>query len=264
MSEIGKPLYFDLAAHVACVESLIRSDEIELALRVADCVPSWYRMPENYPPELSRIKQVVARQLYDQIEYACDDEEAECTREFGEAQWSNGYMHPRAEILEREVDKFDDGNLGPWVFDLGASHGNAPLGLIKLGKRFTYKGVGLNWRIIQKVREWCRDGEHWDKWADKPDGGQHTILYCTEVLEHASRLEDIVTTALKECVDWDVVLLSVPMHTLGGGLHNYSDRRLGHVRCFSPQELFEFANRNWPGYRWELTLAASMVIVGRK
>lgn len=261
MHEVGKPLFWTVERHVEAVEQLIRADEIDLALQLCDMVPSFYRTPERYPKELSEIRQTVARQLYDQIEYANDDEEAECARAFGEAQWSSGYMYPRAEILEREVDRLDDGNLGPWVFDLGCSHGNAPLGLIKLRKRFTYKGVGLNWRIVQKVREWCGD-----KWADAPDKtqGQHTILFCTEVLEHASRVEDIVTTALKEGVDWDVIILSVPLNTLGGGLPNYTDRRLGHVRCFNEHELYAFASKHWPGRKWELTLADSQVIVGRK
>lgn len=261
---LGRPLYFSLDAHIACVESLIRSDEIELALRVADMVPSWYRMPENYPPELRKIKQAVARQLYDQIEYANDDEEAACSREFGEAQWGTSYMYPRDQIVEKIVREINAGeNKIPWIFDLGCSHGNLPLGLIKSRVGFDYKGVGLNYRIVESVREWVENSS-WGSWHNKPIQKQTTILYCTEVLEHASRLEDVVTTALKECVDWDVILLSVPMHTLGGGLPNYADRRLGHVRTFNPQELFEFASKSWPGYTWELTLAASMVIVGRR
>lgn len=260
MNEIGKPLYFSLEAHVAAVESLVRSDEIELALRVADMVPSWYRVPANYPPELAEIKRVVARQLYDQVEYSNDNEEAECTREFGESQWGTAYMHPRDQIITQIVRAAHNSRQSAWIFDLGCSHGNLPLGLLKeLGPGFTYKGVGLNWRIVQMVREWARD-----VWRDESEPQQLKVLYCSEVLEHASRLEDVVTTALKECVDWDVVLLSVPLNTLGGGLPNYHDRRLGHVRCFNEQELFEFASKHWPGRTWEMTLAASMVIVGRK
>jgi len=256
--ELGKPLYWHGADHVRAVEQMIRADEIELALEMCERLPAWYRIPENYPPELKEIKRVVARQLYDQIEYANDDEEANCTREFGEAQWTNGYMHPRAEIIERIVRTVDELEK-PWIFDLGASHGNLPLGLMQAKCKFHYKGVGLNWRIIQKVREWASG-----HWREKPAPGQTTILFCSEVLEHASRMQDIVVTANKECVEWDVIVLSVPFCTLGGGLPNYADRRLGHVRTLNAQDLFAFANKHWPGYAWELTIAASQVIVGRK
>lgn len=257
MHEIGKPLFWTVERHVEAVEQLIRADEIDLAMQMCDMVPSFYRTPERYPKELGDIKQAVARQLYDQIEYSNDDEEAECTREFGEAQWTNGYMHPRADIIKNILKELWPKT--PWIFDLGCSHGNLALGLMQDNLGFTYKGVGLNWRIVQKVKKWC--GLHW---SDKPVNQQPTILFCSEVLEHASRVEDIVTTALKECVDWDVVILSVPLNTLGGGLPNYTDRRLGHVRCFSEHELYAFASKHWPGRKWELTLADSQVIVGRK
>lgn len=256
---MGRPLFFSLDAHIQAVESLIKSDEIDMALKLCDMVPAWYR--ENYPPELTEIKRTVARQLYDQIEYANDDEEANCTREFGEAQADNGYQFPRLNILEGIINEYCAGEYyAPWIFEVGCSHGNLPLALLKHGIDYwEYKGVGLNWRIVQKVREWVAR-----RWCGKPIKNQPTILYCTEVLEHASRLEDIVITANKECVDWDVILLSVPLGTLGGGLPNWRDRRLGHVRTFTANELFQFANTSWPGYAWEMTLAPSTVIVGRK
>lgn len=257
MSNVGKPSYWNIQKHVDAVEQLIRADDIDLAIQMCDMIPSYYRHPDRYPKELSNIKQVVARQLYDQVEYSNDDEEADCTREFGEAQWSSGYMHPRAEIILKVLKQMWPKT--PWIFDLGCSHGNLPLGLMRENLGFTYKGVGLNWRIVQKVKKWC--GLHW---SDRPVNQQPTILFCSEVLEHASRVEDIATTALKECVDWDVVILSVPLNTLGGGLPDYTNRRLGHVRTFNEHDLYALANKYWPGRKWELTLAESQVIVGRK
>lgn len=249
-----RPLYFDLQAHIACIESLLRSDEIEMALKLCDMVPAWYR--DNYPVELKEIKQTVARQIYDQIEYSNDDEEAECTREFGEAQADNGYQYPRLNLLEKILSELHSA----WIFEIGCSHGNLPLALMKHGSNnWTYKGVGLNWRIVQKVMGWVDQ-----RWSNYPGTEQTKILYCSETLEHASRTEDIVITANKECIDWDVILLSVPLGTLGGGLPNWRDRRLGHVRCFTPREFIAFADKSWPGYRWELTISPSMVLVGRK
>lgn len=257
MDETGKPLYWSLSEHIAAIVGMIRADELQIALRMCDEVPGWYR--DNYPPELAEIKRTLYRQTYDQIEYATDDEEAECTREFGEAQWDNGYMYPRAEVMSKIMDGFLDKGQVPWIFDLGCSHGNLPLGLLKAGYVFTYRGAGMNHRIQSKVKEWVGVA-----WMDKPLADRPTILYCTEVIEHCFNPHDIVHSSYKVGVDWDVIVLSVPKYTLGGGLPDWDTRRLGHVRTWTPKEFYDFADKAWPGYKWELHDAHSMVLVGRK
>jgi hypothetical protein len=250
---MGRPIYWDLQRHIAAIIQMIQSDELQIALRMCDDVPGWYR--DNYPRELLDIKRKIYEQTYDQVEYATDDEEAQCSREFGEAQWDNGYMHPRAEIISQIVKEC----VRPWIFDLGCSHGNLPLGLIKSGHEFSYRGVGMNHRIQNKVKEWV--GEYW---ADKPKLHQTTILYCTEVIEHCFNPHDVIHTAKKTGVDFDRILLSVPYATLGGGLENWSTRRLGHVRTWTGNEFVRFAEDNFKGYQWTLYMSDSMVLVGRK
>ncbi len=253
----GRPLYWRLDAHIAAIEQMIRADELQIAIKMLDMVPGWWK--DNYPPELEGIKKTLYRQTYDQIEYATDDEEADCPREMGEAQWNSPYMYPRAEIISQMVKIHNAEDDTPWIFDLGCSHGNLPLGLIKSGHKFHYKGVGMNHRIIQKLKSWVSDN-----WREKPHVGEPTILYCTEVLEHCFNPHDIVHSSYKVGVKWDQILLSVPMYCLGGGLPDWNTRRLGHVRTWTPSEFSEFANKSWPGYSWVLYKSASMVLVGTK
>jgi len=250
IDKIGLPLYWDLSAHIKAIEGMIKADELQIALEMCERIPGYYR--DNYPPELSQIKRAIYERTYDQIEYASDDEEANCTREFGEAQWDNGYMYPRAQVMKDLVSSL----LTPWIFDLGCSHGNLPLGLIKESIPFKYKGVGLNGRIVDKVKSWV---EH--RWADKPVSGQRTILYCTEVIEHCFNPHDIVHSSYKVGVTWDHIVLSVPKYTLGGGLEDWN-RRLGHVRTWTPREFLEFADKSWPGHDWTLYDSHSMVLKG--
>lgn len=257
MKDIGKPLFWNLETHFDAIVQMIRADEIQIAMQMIDQVPAWYR--ENPQPELTWVKQKLYEQLYDQIEYATDDEEANCSREFGEAQWDNGYMFPRAEIISKLVRSLNTENKTPWVVDLGCSHGNLPLGLMKTNHRFTYWGKGLNHRIVTQVKEWVGD-----LWAVYPSEPQTKILYCTEVIEHCMNPMDVVQSACKIGVTFDYILLSVPLGCLGGGLHDWSTRRLGHVRGWTKQEFFDFANKHWPGYQWELTVAPSMVLLGKK
>lgn len=270
---IGRPIYFRLDKYIESIEMMIRADELQLAIYMCDNPPAWFR--QNYPPELQVIKDTLYQNLYDSMEYVHDDEEANCTREFGEAQWTNGYMFPRAEIITSIVKGYNSEGRVPWIFDLGCSHGNLPLGLLQSGLDFTYFGHSLNYRINQKVKEWV--GDKWrdrhddetERYHDNPDelaiiGKQPTILYCTEVLEHCMNPMDIVQSAYKVGVSFDVILLSVPLGCLGGGLPDWSTRRLGHVRGYSPKEFADFAMKNWPGYTWEMTIAPSMVLVGEK
>jgi hypothetical protein len=269
VNEIGRPLYFDMNKHIEAIVQMIRADELQIALQMIDQVPAWYR--ENRDGRLENIRRTLYKNLYDQIEYASDDEEAECTREFGEKQWDSGYMFPRANIILDLIQKLNYGGQGgahpikPWIFDLGCSHGNLPLGLMKCRLSFSYKGVGLNGRIVSKVKEWVGD-----YWADEPSlysdpfDRQSSILYCTEVIEHCMNPMDIVQSAYKVGVQWDYILLSVPLGCLGGGLENWDSRRLGHVRGWTKQEFVEFADKNWPGYKWQLTVAPSMVLLGSK
>ncbi len=255
MNEIGKPIYWDLETHIKSIIQMIRADEIQIALEMIENVPGYYR--DNMPQELIDIKKKLYQNLYDQIEYATDDEEADCTREFGEAQWDNGYMFPRSEIITNLIKSLFPRS--PWIFDLGCSHGNLPLGLIKSNQSFTYYGVGMNHRIQQKVKEWV--GVHWH---EKPVGDQPTILYCTEVLEHMMNPHDLVQSAYKVGVNFDHILLSVPKYTLGGGLENWDSRRLGHVRTWTPKEFLSFADKSFPGYQWQYFDAFSMVILGKR
>lgn len=256
MNDIGRPLFFDLQTHINAVIGMIRSDEIQIALRMCDEVPAWYRA--NPPKELADIKKKLYQGLYDAMQYGNDEEEASCIREFGEAQWSNGYMYPRAEIISQIVTKYNSEGDVPWIFDLGCSHGNLPLGLMKDNKHnFTYLGKSLNHRIASKVKEWT--SEHW---VDAPAPNQPTILYCTEVIEHCMNPMDVVQSAYKVGVDWDIIMLSVPLGCLGGGLENWDTRPLGHVRGWTMREFMTFAEANWPGYQWVGYEAPSMVIVG--
>ncbi len=253
----GRPLFWKLTVHIKAIEQLIRADELQMALKMLDMVPGWWR--DSYPEELSRIKRIIYRQTYDQIEYATDDEEADCPREMGEQQWDSPYMYPRAEIISQIVKKYNSEGRTPWIFDLGCSHGNLPLGLIKSDHRFYYKGAGMNHRIIEKLKEWVGA-----VWNEKPLLGEPTILYCTEVLEHAFNSHDIVHSSYKPGIEWDQILLSVPLYCLGHGLPDWETRRLGHVRNYTPQEFLEFASKSWPGYSWMLYKSASMVLVGTK
>lgn len=250
----GRPLYWCPELHAEAIEQMIRADEIQIAMDMINATPAWYR--ENPHPRFKEILKTLYKQSYDQMEYTHDDEEAGHEKEFGEAQWRTSYCYPRNEVIEQLLK---DVGGRPWIADLGASHGNLPLGISKAGFEFDYLGLCLNHRIEQKLRSWM-DGS----WKERPSEGQKTILVCTEVLEHCYDTSSIVHSAWKLGIDFDHIVLSIPLGCLFGGLPDWSTRRLGHVRGWTKKEFVEFAQKHWPGYSWQLHVHHSMVLKGDK
>jgi hypothetical protein len=95
-------------------------------------------------------------------------------------------------------------------------------------------------------------------------GRQPTILVITEVIEHCMNPHDVVYTAHKEGVNFDQIILSVPLGCLYGGLPDWSTRRMGHVRGWTVKEFTEFADKSFPGYKWDHTRHHSQVLHGVK
>lgn len=252
----GRARFFDLKSHIKTVESLIRSDEIIMALKLCDMIPAWYR--DHYPVELLNLKKLIYKRTSDVITYATDDDEASKERSFGENQWGTSYTHPRDQIITNELKALNEKRIIPWIYDLACSHGGLPLGLLKEQVQFKYFGRAMNWRIQEKVKEWCKD-----VWQERPDPGQTTLLWCSETIEHCSLLSDIVHSVYKEDVVFDQIIFTTPLGTLDGGLFEI-DRPLGHVRTFTTKDLIDFASGNFSGYNWTLYKAPSMVIHGKK
>lgn len=264
-SNMGRSLYFNLDKHIEAVEQLIRSDEIMMAINMVSQVPAWHRDDAESQHKIQNIKATLYKQLYDTFEYASDIDEASMTREYAESQFFSSYGYPRAEILLTEVNKWNKAGKTPWVFELSTSHGLLPLGLAKANAKFTFFAKNLNQAALVKVKEWLAD-----YWSDFPVVGtdpketQPTIFVCCEALEHMYREEDLEQSYYKLGIDFDVIVLSTPYGTLGGGLENWQTRRLGHIRTYTKKDFIQLADKFFPNRSWELAHSHSMVLTGRK
>jgi hypothetical protein len=257
VSNLGRPIYWDLNVHLLAIEQMIRADEIQIALQMIDQVPAWYR--ENRPAEIEQIRKTIYRQHYDIFLYGNDPDEAAQNEAICKEQWFGNYCYPRAEIITAEIKRLNDELRTPWIFDLSCSHGNLGVGLRDAGLKFNYLGKSMNWRAADKLKGWMGAA-----WADQPQDDQTTILVCTEALEHAWDPGDIVRAAYKTWANYDQIFFSTPLGCLGGGLPNWETRPLGHIRGYTPDEFLKFAIENFPGYSWKLYKSASMVLHGRR
>lgn len=254
MDETGRPAFWHLDKHVEAVIQMIRADEIQIALEMCDKIPSWYL--ERYPKELTEIKNLLHQRCYNQFVYASDDEEAGISREKAEGEITSGYMFPRGDVLITYLKTLTD---APFIVDLGCSHGHTPMGLQKLGFNFNYLGLGMNYRAVQKIKEWLDPGV----WQERPAAGQKTILVCFETIEHMADEGDLERGARKLGIEFDIIFLSVPYGTLGGGLFSW-DRPLGHLRTYNQKSFLSLADKTFPGYAWEMVVSHSLVLYGRK
>lgn len=258
-SLIGKPFYFDIDTWIQAIEMMICADEIQMALKMCDeFLPGYYR--DHTPKELLDIRARLYKQLYDQFDYSSDHDEANFTREEVTAQCLSPYTFPRADILFEDIKKLNSEGMTPWIFEISPSHGWLPVGFADRGLEFDFFGKNMNGPALKKIQDWLPHGY----WQEKPSDVQTKILVCFEALEHMMNPHDLTQSAHKVGVEFDRIYLSTPKYTLWGGLPNWKDRRIGHVRTWTPGEFQKFALDSFPGYSWSLYDSPSMVLRGEK
>lgn len=258
LSNLGRPPYFSLSHYAEAIRQMIVADEIESARWMLDNPPSWYRA--NYPKELQEIRNTLNRQCYDIFDYSDDPDERGYTLDGVRAQLDSGYCFPRFNIVDDFVVELNQKMFSPWICELSPSHGPLPIGLMDKQRMFNFYGKNMNHLATSRFKEWLKP----NIWQEKPLPGQPRVLVIFEVFEHASRPEDVVQAAFKISPEWDYIFLSVPNMCLGGGLPNWSNRRLGHIRTYTPKEFAMFADKSFPGFSWEIGALISIVMSGKK
>lgn len=255
----GRPFYFDMELHKYAIIQMICADEIEIAFQMLEQVPAWYR--ENYPKELTEIKNILFKNLYDSYEYSNESAiEPGWTKTDAIKLYESGYFHPRADVLAQRIKELNDDNERPWIFELSPSHGAMILGFIQKGLKFSYYAKNLNAKATDTLREWLPTGY----WQDRPEYNQTKMLVCFEAMEHCYREQDIEQAAKKDGHEFDEVFLSVPYGCLFGGLPNWDTRKLGHVRGYTVNEFIQKASSFFKGYNWQVYKAPSIVLWGKK
>lgn len=250
---VGIPRHFDPDHYLDSVEQMICADEIVNALKMLDMFPGYYR--DNMPPRALEIKKRVYQQLMNTTEYATDSSESQAESEAWHKtpladQWQKPHFNPRGPIMVDLVTKINDQGLIAEIHELGPANGWLPAALTKLGLKFHHYGYGI-------------DGVKYSGYIGNLSKKQ-TIFCCFEVIEHLWNPDDIYHYYSKAVESADHILIGCPKYTLFGGLSNWDSRMLGHIRTYTPSELYQFCAKHWPGYSWQLNDSNMMVVQGRK
>jgi hypothetical protein len=254
----GRPTWFDVNQYLGCVEQMITCDEVTNALWMLDHLPGYYRA--NPPPAVAQIKRRLLERFFTTLDYAKDG----CTWETGAGAMDQATALDHLN-LERGALAFkyalEYTQKDEWVHIHELAPGNywLPVALNAAGCRFTYFGPSLNTRMQEEAAE---NLPNWYK-GDRPPASK-SMFVCFEFIEHLADPSEIYHHYVKSGLDADVILLSTPKYTYGGGCGDWYNKDLGHLRTYTPNEFKEFAIKTWPKHNWVLHDGPVMVLAGEK
>lgn len=253
-TKMGRPSHFDPDHYLDSVEQMICADELVNALKMLEMLPSYYR--DNYPARAQEIKYKLYRQIMSIRDYIGDISEEQVHSEAShktplEDQWSIPHFHPRGRMMMDLVKEINASGDSAEIHEIGPANYWLPAALSKQGLRYSYQGYSL--RPQEDKVKAVRAAER-----------SKTIFCCFETIEHLWNPDDIYHLFVKTGCNPDYILLGCPKHTLYGGMSNWEDRELGHLKAWSPKDLYEFLQKHWPEYDYTLHDSHMMVFKGKR
>ncbi len=241
--QIGQPRLeiFDPDKWLDLVESYFNCDEVELGLWLLDHGPSFYR--ESPPPRAIKMREQIHRQLWTPVQYVNLYGDNLVSEQQAMASWSHRFA-----VAEREVAQAIAAGRAVHVSELAPGAHILPAVLRAKGHAFTYEPVSLDPMPTKPI---------------PPDGAFH-IFVCLETIEHLHNSWEIYQNYLKLNRVADVVIISTPLHTYGGGMSEWHSRPLGHLKCFSPSEAHAVVSKMFQGYAWDCETSDVIVLTGRR
>lgn len=243
-SEVGKCEFFDVNPYLQVSNQLVAADEPLRALEVLKLVPGYYR--DNPPPELEAQRLAILALLATPTFYANNVHDFRVQEE-GAGDLVQGLL--RGQLILKDVQDYNAKGLMPHLIDLGPGEYWLPIGLKKLGCKFTYLGVGLCEEAKRKAHEILKDNL-WSGVTDRPK-----IFVACEIIEHLHHEEDIAVEFGRLNANADIIHISTPKYTWDGRNvrldWNKPDRDLGHLRTYTPGEFQNVVMRMFPrSYKW--------------
>lgn len=237
-----KPVLFNTDVYLSAVEMMICADEVERAIWMLDNMPAWYR--DNPPERAIEIRRSLNRQLFTPCQYKGIYKGLEITPAHTEAHWPL-----RARVMEAVVKEQNDKNVTPNIMELAGGSMWLPQGLIHKHCQFTYESMSL---------------DEVDNGYTKPDKPVFNIFCAFEIIEHLSNEWEIYQNYLKFNREADVVMLSTPLYTFGGGQVEWRTSPLGHLRTYTINEFHAICSKMFQGYEWTCNTDDTIVMTGRR
>ncbi len=257
----GRPRYFNIDQYLCVVEQMVISDEVERALWMLDNMPGWYR--DNYPPEAKSLKELILKKLYttiDYSEYISHANQSEILLAYSKDEINSAimnYLH-RAQLLMMFCQDLNERDIAPHIVEIAPGSYWLPIGLKKNNIKFTYFGQGLHSPQEANIKAYMGND-----WAIRPEA-KKSIFVCYELIEHLHSPDEIYQDYLKQEIKFDYIFLSTPKYCVFGGNPEWKTGEVGHLRAYTPNEFYRFAQKNWPDFTWVMYDAEVMVLRGER
>ena len=238
---------FDLTDYLESAVQMANADEFAFAIEMVEHASKYGFHCEA----LNKVKRWMWEKLITDEEYAFAEVEPE-TQHLTDQTWAIP-DHYRFHIVDQIVKQYNEQGKAPHVIDFGPASYVLLHGLRLQGRKFTYKPI-----TFQPLS--CKPIEH----RDRAEFDQPVIYVCCEVIEHLWQEDLVYQYAVKHAFECDMIVLSTPKHTFGGGVDHRRSKYMGHLRTYTPSEFSGFAQKHWPLHAWTYLDSPQMVLVGVK
>lgn len=228
----GMPLWFNLDVYFALIDQYIASDEVEIAMYLLENPPSYYR--DHPPKRLIETREALHRQTWTSSQYVGLYKDIP---ENSESEWPS-----RMDVLEGMLTDCTH------IMELGPGGLRVKDSLIKRGHNISYEYISLDGSEILK----------------RAPVNATVIFVCQEIIEHLKDPTEIFQNYLKFKKPADKILITTPLYTYAGGMPEWRDRPLGHLRTYSPSILHETVAKMFRGFNWSIQLSETINLVGEK
>lgn len=251
--EFGKPLYFNVDQYLDAVEGMICADEIETALYMLDHLPGYYR--DHYPSRAQEIRNTVYRKLMNVHDYVHDYDEVTLAKGLDPTKvplkeaYNYPFYQPRAIVALSTVKRINEMGFVANIHEMGPAYFWLPVMLNEEKCDFAYTFTSINAHLM----------DHKLELPDPPILPKKDVFISFETIEHLWNPDEIYQAYLKSGSKGDYILLSTPKYTAFGGMPNWRNRQLGHIRTYTPKEFTAFAIKHWPNHSWRIAESHGMM-----
>ena len=127
---------------------LVSCDETELALKVLECIPGYYR--DNVPGEIKALKEHILSKFWDMYDYAKDSQEEPHGDDYCKG-FTNATM--RGVVLLQKVQELNKKGNIPHIVDFGSGDMCFAIGMKLMGCEFTYHPLNVNMKALEMARQ---------------------------------------------------------------------------------------------------------------
>ena len=251
VSEVNKPIYFDLDAFIKTVDSYVRSDDVLLGLNLLDSLPPYYK---DFPPkEVTDYRDELMSKFVTMAGYSeFDMGERESPDSVG-----GSSRFPRSHFLFFITKMLNKLDYVPHITELGGG------GDYWLPRDFKKHGAKLEYHPIQ-VNTQVRKGKEKYISNKKPKKKDIKIFSCIEVIEHMWDVRELYNNYCTFAYDSDIIFLTTPTYVFGGGMKDWRNNPHGHLRTYSPNTFMDYVKSTFSGFDFFHTVGTVQIIVGTR